>query len=66
MAIAKGSREAFGGPGIEPRWTHSELNCRKAIQSDSRSGQAYYWLVLWEVLAPAHAAERLQNFWQRF
>jgi len=32
----------------EGKYEESTLNSRKALQSDSRSGQAYYWLGLAE------------------
>jgi glucoamylase len=43
MAIAKRSREAFGGPGIEPRWTHGD----KEGIGTSYSASSRLWFTMW-------------------
>ncbi len=43
MAAFRGKREAFGGPGIPPKWTHGD----KEGMGTAYSGSSRLWFTLW-------------------
>src|SRR3990170_1999451 len=43
MARIRGAREAFGGPGIVPRWTHGA----KEGVGTAYSATSHVWFTLW-------------------